>query len=30
MSKELLPDTLWLRIKPLIPPKPKDGRPLLY
>jgi transposase len=30
MAKELLPDALWLRIAPLIPPeapKPKGGRP---
>jgi len=30
MAKELLPDVLWARIAPLLPPeppKPKDGRP---
>jgi transposase len=30
MAKELLPDALWLRIAPLIPPsrpEPKGGRP---
>ena len=30
MAKELLPDALWLRIAPLIPPeapKPKGARP---
>jgi transposase len=30
MAKKLLPDALWLRIAPLIPPeapKPKGGRP---
>ncbi len=30
MAKELLPDALWLRIAPLIPPeapKPKGGQP---
>lgn len=30
MAKELLPDALWLRIAPLLPPeapKPKGGRP---
>ena len=32
MAKELLPDALWLRIAPLLPPeppKPEGGRPLL-
>lgn len=30
MAKELLPDALWARIAPLLPPeppKPKGGRP---
>ena len=30
MTKELLPDALWARIAPLLPPeppKPKGGRP---
>ncbi len=30
MAKELLPDALWARIAPLLPPeppKPKSGRP---
>ena len=32
-KEELLPDALWARIAPLLPPeppKPKGGRPLLY
>jgi transposase len=32
MAKELLPDALWARIAPLLPPeppKPKGARPLL-
>ena len=30
MAKPILPDELWLRLKPLLPPqpiKPKSGRP---
>jgi predicted PurR-regulated permease PerM len=27
MAKELLPDALWAQIAPLLPPKPKGGRP---
>ncbi len=27
VAKELLPDELWERIAPLLPPKPKGGRP---
>jgi hypothetical protein len=26
VAKELLPDALWARIAPLLPPKPKGGR----
>jgi transposase len=32
MAKELLPDALWARVAPLLPPespKPKGGRPLV-
>jgi len=32
MARELVPDSLWILIKPLLPaapPKPKGGRPLL-
>jgi hypothetical protein len=33
MAKEMLPDALWARIAPLLPPEPprsKGGRPLPY
>jgi hypothetical protein len=33
MAKEPLPDALWARIAPPLPPeppKPKGGRPLVY